>query len=135
MGKFVESMQTTPKIYSTNYFLLDTSGNFATSKLAKKVWLHWAEGRVHDDFEAYETPTGFIPRYEDLAPLFRELIDEQYSETGYTWQFSFRCDSWISKLNRVIEWYRKMDPSTPTRLFDSWEQKIADVEKAKAKYG
>ena len=133
--KFVESMQTTPKIYSTNYFLLDTSGNFATSKLAKKVWLHWAEGRVHDDFEAYETPTGFIPRYEDLAPLFRELIDEQYSETGYTWQFSFRCDSWIAKLNRVIEWYRKMDPSTPKRLFDSWEQKIADVEKAKAKYG
>ena len=133
--KFVEGMKSSPKIYSTNYFLLDTNGKFATSKLAKKVWLHWAEGRVHGEFDAYETPTGFIPKYEDLAPLFSELIGETYDESGYTWQFSFRCDAWIAKLNRVIEWYKKMDPTTPKSLFETWQEAIGTIEAAKAKYG
>ncbi len=128
-------MRETPKVFSTNYFLLDESGNFATSKLAKKVWLHWAEGRIHGEYEAYETPTGYIPKYEDLKSLFKELIGEEYDEAGYTEQFSFRCDAWIAKLNRVIEWYRKMDPNTPSDIFRQWERAIADIEAAKAKYG
>jgi phosphoenolpyruvate carboxykinase (GTP) len=40
-----------PKIFSTNYFLLTKEGKFCTSKLAKKVWMHWFEGRVNGESE------------------------------------------------------------------------------------
>ena len=38
------------------------------------VWLLWAEQRVHGDVDALQTPTGWIPRYEDLVPLFRNKL-------------------------------------------------------------
>jgi phosphoenolpyruvate carboxykinase (GTP) len=132
---FVKGMNVTPKIYATNYFLLDHDRKFCTSKLAKKVWLHWAEGRIHGDFDAYETPTGFIPLYEDLAVMFKDLINETYDKDGYTYQFTFRCDKWIAKLQRVIEWYQKMDPTTPKYCFDKWEQSIKEIEAAKQQFG
>ena len=61
-----------------NYFLRGPDNNFCTGKLAKKVWLHWAEARVHNEVDAWETPTGLIPKYEDLKPLFNSLLGEDY---------------------------------------------------------
>ena len=133
--KFVEGMKEVPKVFSMNYFLRGDDGNFCTSKLAKKVWLHWAEGRIHGDYDAYETPTGFIPKYEDVKALFSSLIDEDYSEEDYTYQFTFRCDNWLAKLDRVKEWYTKMDPNTARELFDRWDQGKKRIEEAKAKFG
>ena len=59
--KFGENVKDTPKIFSNNYFMRGADGSFITSKLAKKVWLHWADGRVHGEYDAYDTPTGKIP--------------------------------------------------------------------------
>ncbi|MFX0093523.1 MAG: phosphoenolpyruvate carboxykinase (GTP), partial [Candidatus Hodarchaeota archaeon] len=55
------------QIFSTNYFLRDKKGNFYDDIIDKKVWLIWAEGRIHGDYEAITTPIGYIPKYEDLA--------------------------------------------------------------------
>jgi phosphoenolpyruvate carboxykinase (GTP) len=124
-----------PKIYSTNYFLRTKEGKFCTSKLAKKVWMHWFEGRAYGEFEAYNTPTGFIPKYEDLKNLFKTLLDEDYSEEEYTYQFSVRCDAWIAKIERAITWFKKNAPTTPEAVFASWNAAIAKFQEAKAKYG
>ena len=132
---FVDGMKAEPKIFSTNYFLLDDAKQFCTSKLAKKVWLHWADGRVHGEYDALETPTGFIPKYEDLKALFKELLDEDYDEAGYTYQFSFRCSAWVAKLERAIKWYKEMDPNTPLDIVSTWEKAIVDINAVKAKYG
>ena len=132
---FVKGMKAEPKIYSTNYFLLDENKKFCTSKLAKKVWLHWAEGRIHGDYEAYETPTGFIPKYEDLKVLFTELINEEYKEEDYTYQFTFRSDKWTTKLDRALKWYKEIDPNTPQDILEYWEKAKAAIEEAKSKYG
>ncbi len=72
--RFVEGMKQVPRIYAVNYFLRDEKGDFLTHKLAKKVWLHWAEQRIHDEVDAYRTPLGFIPKYEDLKSLFQEIF-------------------------------------------------------------
>jgi len=61
--KFADGLKEVPKIYATNYFLKDESGNYLNSKLDKKVWILWAEGRVHHEFEAIKTPVGRIPKY------------------------------------------------------------------------
>ena len=132
---FVKGMKAEPKVYSTNYFLLDENKKFCTSKLAKKVWLHWAEGRIHGEYDAYETPTGNIPKYADLKALFSKLIGEEYKEEDYTYQFTFRCDKWVAKLDRAIAWYKDMDPNTPQAIFDYWVEAKKNIEAAKAKNG
>jgi phosphoenolpyruvate carboxykinase (GTP) len=58
---FGESVKDCPKIFSNNYFMRGPDGNFMTSKLAKKVWLHWAEGRIHGEYDTYDTPRARFP--------------------------------------------------------------------------
>ena len=132
---FGESVQNTPKIFSNNYFMRDTDGHFVTSKLAKKVWLHWAEGRIHGEYETLDTPTGKIPLYKDLAPLFKKYLDEDFAEETYTYLFTFRCTKWIEKLERTKAFYAKMDANTPKEIFEYWDAAIAKITAAKEKYG
>ena len=133
--KFGESVKETPKIFSNNYFMRDADGHFITSKLAKKVWLHWAEGRIHDEYETYDTPTGKIPLYKDLAPLFKKYLNEDFAEDVYTYLFTFRCTKWIEKLERTKAFFAKMDADTPQEIYDYWDAAIAKISAAKEKYG
>jgi len=133
--KFVEGMKEEPKVFSTNYFMLSPEGKFMTSKLAKKVWLHWAEGRVHGEYEGLKTPTGTIPLYADVKKLFKELLDEDFTEEDYTFLFTFRCTKWIEKLERTKAFFAKMDSDVPRHIYDAWDQAIADIQAAKDKYG
>jgi phosphoenolpyruvate carboxykinase (GTP) len=132
---FVDGMKEEPKVFSTNYFMRNPEGKFMTSKLAKKVWLHWAEGRVHGEYETYDTPTGKIPLYKDLKVLFKELLEEDFSEEDYTYLFTFRCSKWISKLERTKAFFAKMDTNLPSSLTEAWDKAIADISAAKDKYG
>jgi len=121
-----------PKVFSTNYFLLTKDGKFCTSKLAKKVWMHWFEGRIHGEFEAYKTPTGFIPKFEDLKKLFKDLLDEDYTEEEYTYQFSFRIDAWVAKIERAIAFFQKSAPTLPESIYTYWNNTIAQLKELKA---
>ncbi len=133
--KFGENVKKTPKIFSTNYFMLDENGHYTTSKLAKKIWLHWADGRINGELDAYDTPTGKIPMYEDLAVMFKKYLDEDFSKEMYTMLFTFRCTKWINKLERAKAYYKKMDPGTPDEIFEYWDAAIARISAAKDKYG
>jgi phosphoenolpyruvate carboxykinase (GTP) len=132
---FVKGMKQVPKVFSTNYFLRDENGKFCNDKLAKKVWLHWAEGRIHNEYEAYDTPNGKIPLYEDLKVLFKKYLDYDYTEAEYTYQFTFRCTKWVDKLERSKAYFKKMDADAPEFIFTRWDEQIAKIEKAKATFG
>ncbi len=133
--KFGEAVSDVPKIFSNNYFMRGPDGKFMTSKLAKKVWLHWAEGRIHGEYGAYITPTGKIPRYEDLEKLFKQHLNEEFSREDYSYLFTFRCSKWIEKLERTKAFYQKMDPNTPREIFDYWDAAIEKIKAAKLAYG
>jgi len=133
--RFVEGMKHIPKIYAMNYFLRDPDGQFCTSRLAKRVWLHWAELRVHDEVDALRSPTGLIPRYEDLVPLFRELLNEEYAQADYDYQFSFRCDAWMQKLARSMLYFRTHVPDCPDIVWQTWDAARERIETARNTYG
>jgi phosphoenolpyruvate carboxykinase (GTP) len=133
--KFGESVKDCPKIFSNNYFMRGKDGNFMTSKLAKRVWLHWAEGRIHNEYEALDTPTGKIPKYEDLVVLFKKYLGEDFSREDYTYLFTFRCTKIIDKLERTKKYYAKMDSNTPKDIFEYWDAAIAKITAAKEKFG
>ncbi len=132
---FVDGMKEEPRVFSTNYFMLSPEGKFMTSKLAKKVWLHWAEGRVHGEYEGLATPTGTIPIYADLKKLFKELLDEDFSEADYEYLFTFRCTKWVQKLERTKAFFAKMDSNIPRHIYDAWDKAVTEITAAKDKYG
>ena len=133
--KFGEGVKDTPKIFSNNYFMRGKDGKFVTSKLAKKVWLHWAEGRIHGEYDAYDTPTGKIPMYADLKVLFKKYLNEDFTEETYTYLFTFRCTKWIEKLERTKAFFAKMDADTPQEIFDYWNAAIEKLTAVKEKFG
>ncbi len=132
---FVKGMTSVPRVYSMNYFLLDEKAEFCTSKLAKKVWLHWADKRVNNEVEVLETPTGLIPLYEDLAPLFKELLNEDYDRGDYDYQFSFRCKPWLAKLERADAYFKNNVPDCPEFVYQRWNETAEKIRQAADKFG
>ena len=127
IGKYVKSnldfgknLKDAPTIFAVNYFLLDKAGNFLNEKNDKKVWYHWMELRVNGDVKAIETPTGRIPLFQDLAPLFKSIVNKDYSQSEYTAQFTIRIPENLSKIERIAEIYKGL-MDTPEAVFEELE--------------
>ena len=60
-----------PLVFGVNYFLRDKEGKFVNGVRDKAVWVKWMERRVYGEAECVRTPTGLIPRFEDLQKLFQ----------------------------------------------------------------
>ncbi len=132
---FPKNLKKIPPVYAVNYFLRDADGQFCTGKLAKKVWIHWADERIHGEVDALPTPTGLIPKYEDLKVLFKEFFNEDYKLADYEYQFQFRCSQWIAKLERTINYFKENAQDCPDFAYKKWQDAIKKIETAKAKYG
>ena len=119
-------LKTTPKVFVTNYFLKDANGKFLNHKLDKKVWMLWAEARVHGEVDAIETPVGFIPKYEDLVPLFQSALNKSYSREDYDAQFTVRIEAYRAKWQRMANIFAKYD------MPDKFEDELkAQIERLK----
>jgi phosphoenolpyruvate carboxykinase (GTP) len=75
----------------------------------------WMELRVHDEVKAIKTPTGFIPLYDNLKRLFKEVLNKEFSKELYDQIFTIKVPEWIAKLDRVEPIYKKT-PGTPEEL-------------------
>jgi phosphoenolpyruvate carboxykinase (GTP) len=132
---FGENLIKQPKVFSVNYFLRDKDGNWLNHKNDKRIWLKWMELRVNGDAEAIKTPTGFIPKYDDLKRLFREVYDKDYTEDAYIKQFTIRIPENLAKIQRVVEIYKTRVIDTPQVVFDVLEEQRKRLEEAQEKYG
>ena len=131
--KFGEDVDKEPKVFATNYFLKE-NGGFLNSKLDKKVWLLWIEGRVHDEYGAIETPVGFIPKYSDLKELFRKVFDKDYTKTDYKKQFSIRILRLLERLDRIESAY-KAEENIPKIFHRHIKQERERLKEAQKKFG
>ena len=107
--ELAKKLKETPKVFVTNYFLKNDQGKFLNHKLDKKVWILWAEKRVHGEVGAIETPVGFIPKYEDLVPLFKSALNKDYSRAEYEEQFKIRKEAYRAKWQRMADIFAKLD--------------------------
>jgi len=132
--KFGNSLERCPKVFATNYFLKNQDGKYLNGMLDKLCWVIWAEGRYHRDFEAIETPVGYIPKYEDLKELFNEYLEKDYTKGEYMEQFKIRVIKLLKKLERIETMYKKED-NVPdffwTILYDEREKLLNLKEKYK----
>jgi phosphoenolpyruvate carboxykinase (GTP) len=132
---FAKGLTNPPLIFSVNYFLKDKDGSFLNEKTDKRVWYKWAELRVHKDVEAIKTPTGFIPRYEDLKPLFQRVLGKDYPRSAYDKQFTIRIPESLSKIDRIRKIYETKVKGTPALLFEVLESQRQRLLEAQRKHG
>lgn len=131
---FAKDVKDAPPIFSVNYFLKDKEGKYLNEILDKTVWILWAELRVNGDVEAIKTPTGFIPKYEDLAGLFKEKLNKDYSKDDYSEQFTIRIPNLLAKIDRVEAIYKAKVADAPQVVYDTFETirgRLKDLQKEK----
>lgn len=132
---FIKGIKKTPRVFSVNYFLKDKDGKFLNEKTDKRVWYKWMELRVNNEVEAIETPTGRIPKYEDLVPLFKSVLKKDYSKDAYNKQFTIRIPESLAKIDRIVQIYKTKVADTPEILFKTLEDLRQRLLKAKEKHG
>ncbi len=132
--EFGRKLKNPPKIFAVNYFLRDENGNFLNSKLDKKIWLKWMDLRVHGEVEAIETPIGYIPKYEDLAKLFREVFDREYTREDYEKQFTIRVPKLLEKIERIRKIYSEMY-GIPEEVFKQLDAEEMRLKEARKRFG
>ena len=132
---FAKGVDNPPAIFSVNYFLKDEQGNYTNGMADKLVWILWAELCVNGDVEKIKTPTGYIPKYEDLKKLFKENLSADYTEADYVKQFSIRVPGLLAKIERIRKIYTEQVSDTPQVVFDVFDKHQKRLEEAKAKYG
>jgi len=132
---FAKDIENPPLIFSANYFLKDKDGEYLNGMADKLIWILWAELRANGDVDGIETPTGLIPKYEDLEKLFKEHLDAQYTKADYIQQFTIRIPENLAKLERVEKIYKEKVSDTPQIVFDTFAEVRRRLKAAGDKYG
>jgi len=132
---FAADLKKPPLIFGANYFLRDKNANYLTGMHDKRVWLKWMELRSHGDVGAIQTPTGLIPKYQDLKGLFKEVLEKDYREEDYTKQFTLRVPENLAKVGRITEIYKTRVPDAPEVLSKVLKEQKERLEEAKRSHG
>jgi phosphoenolpyruvate carboxykinase (GTP) len=133
---FGRKLKKQPIIFGVNYFLKEVGdGKYLNGTQDKHVWIKWMELRVHNEVGALETPTGYIPKYEDLHRLFKQVLNKSYPKEDYIKQFTIRVPENLAKIERVSRFYQENVTDTPLELFGILYLQRQRLLEAKEKYG
>ena len=132
---FAKDVKKVPQIFSVNYFLKDENGKYLNGMADKLVWVLWAELCVNGDVKKIETPTGYIPKYEDLKKLFKENLNKDYSQADYVKQFTIRVPQQLAKIDRIEKVYKEQVSDAPKVVFEVFGKHRDRLKKAQEKFG
>ncbi|MEM2668488.1 MAG: phosphoenolpyruvate carboxykinase (GTP) [Candidatus Bathyarchaeia archaeon] len=134
--EFGRRLKKPPLVFGANYFLRDLkTGAFLNSRRDKHVWIKWIELRVHDEVGVIKAPTGLIPRYEDLAKLFNQVLGKEYRVEDYVRQFTIRVPENLRKIERVKSFWRNKVSNAPEELFLILDQQAKRLIEARERFG
>ncbi|MGE4358049.1 MAG: phosphoenolpyruvate carboxykinase (GTP) [Candidatus Omnitrophota bacterium] len=134
--EFGKNLKRAPLVFGVNYFLKDLkTGEFLNTRRDKHVWVKWMELRVHNDVEAIPSPTGLIPKYEDLRVLFRNVLGKEYTKEDYIKQFTLRIPENLAKLERVEKFYRQNISDMPEEVYRVIQEQRGRLLEAKEEFG
>jgi phosphoenolpyruvate carboxykinase (GTP) len=134
--QFGKKLKKVPLVFGVNYFLRDLeTGEFLNEHQDKHVWVKWMELRMHNNAEAIKTPTGWIPTYDDLQWLFKEVLNKGYSKEDYIKQFSIRVPENLAKLERVEKFYHENISDISSEVWHVLKEQRERLLKARERFG
>jgi phosphoenolpyruvate carboxykinase (GTP) len=134
--EFGRKLRKTPLVFGVNYFLRDRSnGKFLNAVQDKHVWIKWMELRVNGEAGAIRSPTGFLPKHQDLRKLFNRVLGKDYSFEDYSNQFTIRVPENLAKIQRVQRFYQENVSDTPAELFEILDQQRQRLVEARERFG
>ncbi|MCL2691357.1 MAG: phosphoenolpyruvate carboxykinase (GTP) [Candidatus Bathyarchaeota archaeon] len=134
--EFGHKLKKQPIVFGVNYFLRGIEdGKYLNSPRDKHVWIKWMEKRVHNEVDAIKTPTGLIPKYEDLKTLFKEVLNKEYTKEEYTKQFTIRIPENLAKIERVSKFYQENVTDIPLEMFGQLYKQRERLIEAQTKHG
>ena len=128
-----------PIMAGLNYFLTHearggSGGALLGEKKDVKAWLSWLDRFAHGEMKGILTPVGYVPKYDDLKVLFKEVIDKEYPRDLYDKQFSLYIDNIVARIDLQSEAYGK-EENLPGTLFDVYKEQKDGLLALKGKYG
>jgi phosphoenolpyruvate carboxykinase (GTP) len=133
---FGRKLKKQPIVFGVNYFLKEVGNDkYLNGPNDKHVWVKWMELRVHNEVGAIKTPTGYIPKYEDLQRLFKQVLKKNYSKEDYSKQFTIRVPENLSKIERVHRFYQENVTDTPLEMFGILYMQRKRLVEAQRKHG
>jgi len=135
--EFGKALAQAPIVFGVNYFLRDLDGQFVNGIRDKHAWVKWMELRIHGDVDALKAPTGWIPKHDDLVPLFQQVVGKDYPPEDYVNQFTIRVPENLAKLNRVEEFHRENVEACPEpvfRVLADQRKRLLDLQADKGDY-
>jgi phosphoenolpyruvate carboxykinase (GTP) len=134
--EFGKKLKKAPVVFGVNYFLKNKEkGKYLNTPQDKHVWIKWMELRVHNEVGALKSPTGWIPQFEDLRKLFKQVLNREYSKEDYIQQFTIRVPENLAKIERVQRFYQENVSDTPLELFGLLYMQRQRLLKAQAEFG
>lgn len=129
-----------PVFVGLNYFLNEASRGGATTKLLGekcdvKAWMAWMDYYVNGEVEVIDSPIGYLPKYEDLKILFKEVINKEYPKELYDRQFAIYADKHIERLKLQESAFGKEIGEIPGVFMEILRRQRAELEALKAKFG
>lgn len=135
---FGKDLKNPPLIFGVNYFLKDkNTGKFLNEMTDKKVWYKWMELRVNKEVDAIDTPTGRIPKYDDVKKMFKQVLGKDYPKDDYNKQFKLRIPEHLAKIDRVTKLYMEKVPKAPKiifRVLEEQKQRLVEIRKTHGDY-
>jgi phosphoenolpyruvate carboxykinase (GTP) len=142
LGKYVKNnldfgkkLKKPPLVFGVNYFLRDKDGKFVNGVRDKHVWVKWMELRIHGEAGCMVAPTGYIPKFEDLQKLFKEVLKKDYTQQDYINQFTIRVAENLAKIDRVEKFHREHVTEAPAEVFKVLSEQHKRLEAAGKKFG
>jgi len=134
--EFERNLEERPSVFGINYFLKDLkTGDFLNDRKDKHVWVRWMELRVHKEAKVRETPTGLIPVYGEIARLFKQIRNKEYTEQDYITQFTIRVPENLLKIKRVRDFWKNKVDDAPKEIFDVLDKQEERLIEAQKKHG
>ena len=134
--QFGKKLKKVPPVFGANYFLRDLkTGEFLNSHQDKHVWIKWMELRMNNNADAIKSPTGWLPKYEDLQPLFRQVLDKEYSKEDYIRQFTLRVPENLAKIERAEKFYQENVTDMPDEVWRVLKQQRERLLKVRKHFG
>ncbi len=134
---FGEKVKNPPLVFYVNYFLKNKEGKYLNTMDDKRVWVKWMELRARGDVKAIKTPCGYIPLYDDLKSLFKEVLHKDYTLEDYIEQFTIRIPNLLAKLDRMEKIYKKDVSDTPPvllKVLEEERERLLVLQKDKGDY-